>query len=78
MAYDPQTVHQASRQIEHSVRQLTGGLIRGLQISSDQDRVIMTGATDLYYHKQLATRAAMDALDGRQFNNEIVVSRQVN
>ncbi len=78
MAYDPQTVHQASREIEYSVRQLTGGLIRGLQVSSDQDRVIMTGSTDLYYHKQLATRAVMETLDGRQFNNEIVVSRQVN
>ena len=46
--------------VERSIRSQTGGLIRGLKIESYGDQLVVYGSADLFYHKQLATRAAME------------------
>lgn len=66
----------AVSRIESSVRTLIGGRIQGLEVYSESDRVVLTGSTSEYYHKQLATHAAQDASDGQVLANEIVVVRE--
>lgn len=60
--------------IEEIVRLKTGGMIRGLRVEVGQDNVILTGRTTTFYSKQLATHAALDALDDRSLSNHIVVN----
>ncbi len=61
------------RLVECSIRTQTGGLIRGLEVEAVGDRLIIRGVADLFYHKQLATRAAMDVCEGVTLQNEIGV-----
>ena len=49
-------------------------MIRGLRVEVGQDNVILTGRTTTFYSKQLATHAALDALDDRSLSNHIVVN----
>ncbi|MBL4885898.1 MAG: hypothetical protein JKY95_15375 [Planctomycetaceae bacterium] len=57
--------------VERSIRSQTGGLIRSLKIEAVDRYLIISGLTDLYYHKQLATRAAMEA------NGEVILLNQI-
>ena len=59
--------------VERSIRSHTGGLIRGLKIELDEGRLIVRGSTDLFYHKQLATRAVKEVNDEITLLNEIEV-----
>lgn len=59
--------------VERSIRSQTGGLIRGLKIESVEERLIVRGSTDLFYHKQLATRAVMEVSGEITLLNEIEV-----
>jgi len=59
--------------VERSIRSHTGGLIRGLKVESDEERLIVRGSTDLFYHKQLATRAVMEVSGEITLLNEIEV-----
>ena len=61
------------RLVECSIRAQTGGLIRGLEVESAGDRLIIRGVADLFYHKQLATRAAMEVCEAVTLQNEIGV-----
>lgn len=56
------------------VRRETGGLVRGLRICNGTGGIIVQGATDSYYNKQLVTRAALSAIGTTKLLNEIVVS----
>jgi hypothetical protein len=73
-----QTVTQSpqalSEVVERFVRSRTGGMIRGLRVSVIDRDVILTGRTTTYYNKQLATHAALDALEeDTVLTNEIEV-----
>jgi len=59
--------------VERSIRSQTGGLIRGLKIESVDGRLTVRGSTDLFYHKQLATRAVMEVSGEITLLNEIEV-----
>jgi len=71
---DQACLQEHAHRVEQAIRQMTGGLIRGLQVSSHNNSLVVTGTTDRYYHKQLATRAAMQAVNDQTLRNDIVVS----
>ena len=66
----PQTV---SERIERCVRIRTGGMIRGLRADVHDDDVVISGRTTTYYNKQLATHAALDAINEMTLINDIEV-----
>lgn len=59
--------------VERAIRSQAGGLIRSLKVESDGSCLVVRGLTDLYYHKQLATRAAMETTGDIMLINEIEV-----
>lgn len=59
--------------VERLVRQRTSGLIRGLRVEMLAEEVVLYGRTSTYYAKQLATHAALDALDNNGLVNDIEV-----
>ncbi len=56
------------------IRQATGGLIRQLKVESVNKEIVITGVTDLYYHKQLVTRAVLGICGSDTLRNNITVS----
>jgi hypothetical protein len=59
--------------IEHIIRARTSGQIRGLRVEYHLGEVILSGRTHTYYTKQLATHAALDALEDAALTNAIEV-----
>ena len=59
--------------VERSILSQAGGLIRRLRVESRDRQLVISGLTDLYYHKQLVTRAAMEATGEFDLLNEIEV-----
>ncbi len=59
--------------VERVVRSRTGGTIRDLQVEISGGTVILSGRTNTYYTKQLATHAALDAIDDASLANMIEV-----
>ena len=49
--------------VERVIRNRTGGPIRELRVDVFNGEVILTGQTSTYYTKQLATHAALDAVE---------------
>jgi hypothetical protein len=49
--------------VERVIRNRTGGQIRELRVDVFNGEVILTGITSTYYTKQLASHAAMDAVE---------------
>lgn len=66
----PETLAQ---QIERHVQARTGGMIRDLRVEMSGDDVVLSGRTSTYYNKQLATHAAMEAVEGFSLTNNIEV-----
>jgi len=67
--------HAAS--IHRAIRASTGGLIRELNVESQSDRVVVTGKTSSYYHKQLVTRAVLNNIVSEDtLHNNIQVSNK--
>ncbi|HID22513.1 MAG TPA: hypothetical protein EYP14_08940 [Planctomycetaceae bacterium] len=68
---------RASKQIaecvERLVRSRTGGRIRNLKVEVTNREIILSGRTTTYYDKQLATHAALAALEDFSLTNEIEV-----
>jgi osmotically-inducible protein OsmY len=60
--------------IEQVVRLRTGGTIRGLRVEVGDGRVTLTGRTNTFFCKQLATAAALGALGDRALDNMIEVN----
>lgn len=60
--------------IERVVRMRTGGMIRGLRVEVGDGQVTLTGRTDTFFCKQLATAAALGALGDRALSNLIEVN----
>jgi hypothetical protein len=52
-----------SETIEKFVQSRTGGMIRGLRVDVHNEEVVLSGRTTTYYNKQLATHAALDAVE---------------
>ncbi len=60
--------------IERVVRLRTGGMIRGLRVEVGERQVTLTGRTTTFFCKQLATSAALEAVDDRTLSNLIEVN----
>lgn len=59
--------------LERLIQQRTSGGIEQLQIDVVADEVVLSGRTHTYYTKQLATHAALEALDQFILTNNIEV-----
>ena len=59
--------------VERYVRLRTGGTIRNLKVEVVDGEVLLTGRTSTYYNKQLATHAALDAVEELSLTNDIEV-----
>ena len=49
--------------VERVIRNRTGGQIRELHVDVFNGEVVLSGQTSTYYTKQLATHAALDAIE---------------
>ena len=49
--------------VERVIRNRTGGQVRDLRVDVFDGEVVLSGRTSTYYTKQLATHAALDAVD---------------
>ena len=65
-----------AERIERLVQLRTGGMIKGLRVDVYEDEVIISGRTTSFYNKQLATHAALNALDSAVLTNAIEVCCQ--
>ncbi len=54
---------ELTEMVERVIRNRTGGQIRELRVDVFNGEVILNGMTSTYYTKQLATHAAMDAVE---------------
>ncbi len=68
-------IGQLISSVEREVRKRTSGQIRGLQITTDGDEIVIFGTTLNYYSRQLATHAALDTpgVVPEKLRNEIEV-----
>jgi len=64
---------QIAECVERLVRSRTGGRIRDLRVEVTSGEIILSGRTTTYYDKQLATHAALAALEDLSLTNEIEV-----
>lgn len=60
--------------VERYIRLRTGGTIRALHVVLNDGKIVVTGRTATYYNSMLATHAALDAAQGRDVTNDIVVN----
>lgn len=59
--------------IEHFVQLRTNGMVRDLQVDVVDGEIILTGRTETYYNKQLATHAVLSAVQDVALTNNIEV-----
>lgn len=57
--------------VERVIRNRTGGQIRELRVDVYNGEVVLTGETSTYYTKQLATHAALDAVEKEVVGREM-------
>lgn len=62
-----------AERIERLVRQRTTGLVRDLKVAALPGEIVLTGRASTYYAKQLATHAALDAVEHLTLTNDIEV-----
>ncbi len=62
------------RQVEQQIRERTSGRIRGLHLELARGGLVVTGRTNTYYAKQLATHAVRDLNQNMTLTNEIEVA----
>ena len=55
-----------SESIEKVVEMRTGGSVRDLRVDVHDHLIIISGHTNTYYAKQLASHAALDAVEDRE------------
>ena len=56
------TCQLVTENVERFVQLRTGGTIRGLKVDVVDSVVVISGRTNTYYNKQLATHAALNAV----------------
>ncbi|MFG0335165.1 MAG: hypothetical protein ACF8TS_17550 [Maioricimonas sp. JB049] len=71
-AADPALAELIAR-IERTVRSQTGDHIRDLRVELEGPSIVLSGTTDTYYSKQLATHAAFGELSDHVLHNVIEV-----
>jgi len=59
--------------LEQQITQQTAGRIRNLKVEACGDGILLSGRTNTYYAKQLATQIAMDAQNPLMLQNAIEV-----
>ena len=59
--------------IERLIAERTSGLIKGLRVEVFPGEVVLSGWTQTYYAKQLATHAALDVIETGTLVNSIEV-----
>ena len=64
---------EISARIERTIRSRAGGRIHDLRVEVSGDDVVVSGRTNTYYAKQIATHAAMDEIRQRTVINSIEV-----
>ena len=64
---------EISARIERTIRSRAGGRIQDLRVEVNGGDVVVSGRTNTYYAKQLATHAAMDEISQRSLTNSIEV-----
>lgn len=60
-------------QVEKLIRSKTGGMIRDLRVNVQDEEIVLSGRTNTYYMKQLATHATLDFVQGAELTNQIEV-----
>ncbi|QDU41361.1 hypothetical protein Mal4_57280 [Maioricimonas rarisocia] len=69
---DPALAELIAR-VERTVRSRTGDHIRDLRVELEGPNIVLSGTTDTYYSKQLATHAAFGELSDHALHNVIEV-----
>ena len=70
---DPQNLHLLER-VERAIRMKTGVRIIDLRVKIDEGCLVVSGRTNSYYNKQLATQAVRGADLKMTVQNELEVS----
>jgi len=79
--WNPQTIdclpafeqEEALARLEQQIAQLTSGRIRNLKVEACGDGILLSGRTNTYYVKQLASQIAMDSQSSLALQNSIDV-----
>jgi len=71
---DSDIAGSVSQSIERVVELRTGCSVRELRVDVHEHSIVLLGRTSTYYAKQLASHAALDAVDDR---DEITLSNQI-
>jgi hypothetical protein len=64
-------------EIRRSIRSRTGAQIQLLQVEVRPDKIVLSGITSRYYHKQLAIQSVFDAIGSRR-DTSIEINIQVD
>ncbi len=68
-----QRAKKLSQKIEHTISIRTGSQVQALKVDILGEIVVLSGRTDSFYHKQLATHAALSEIDQYALTNNIRV-----
>lgn len=60
-------------ELEREIHRKSAGRIQNLEVESTGDAVLISGLTNTYYAKQLATQVVLDQVGDIQLTNDIVV-----
>lgn len=63
----------AAEELERRIASRTSGRIRDLRVKSEGGLVVLSGQTNTYYVKQIATQLAVDAFPETELRNSIEV-----
>ncbi|KAA0137402.1 MULTISPECIES: BON domain-containing protein [Gimesia] len=68
-----QKARKLSEKIEQTIALRTGSQVQSLKVDILGEIVVLSGRTDSFYHKQLATHAALSEIDQYALTNNIRV-----
>tara|TARA_R110002095_G_scaffold127317_1_gene110341 strand:+ start:3170 stop:3403 length:234 start_codon:yes stop_codon:yes gene_type:complete len=68
-----QIANKLAKKIEHTIALRTGSQVQSLKVDILGEIVVLSGRTDTFYHKQLATHAALSEIDQYALTNNIRV-----
>lgn len=74
----PHATTELTGLVERVIRNRTGGQIRELRVDVLKGEVVLSGRTTTYYTKQLATHAAMDAVEKEIVGRDMPTLRLTN
>tara|TARA_R110002111_G_scaffold107056_2_gene165456 strand:- start:21233 stop:21466 length:234 start_codon:yes stop_codon:yes gene_type:complete len=68
-----QIANKLAKKIEQTIALRTGSQVQSLKVDILGEIVVLSGRTDTFYHKQLATHAALSEIDQYALTNNIRV-----